>query len=150
MSVRWSGPFVAAFAVVFALPILPASAGCVGKNGDSRSGVRDRHTIAARHIDNKPFVRLSRGAATVQVDVRGAIGRCAARNEKLSFQIYSKRPRKEYVSCLSPSRKGPSGFLSCWFRSQKSAITTYVVQVANEGPCKLKYDLICWNGKRSP
>lgn len=150
MSRAWSGPLAAAFAVAFFASSLPAAAECVGKYGEPRSGVRDRHSIRGHSMDSKPFVRLTRGPATVQVDVKGATGSCSHKNEKLSFEIYSKRSKKDYVECLSPSVQGPAGFLSCWFRSQKNKTTIYNVEVYNDGPCRLNYDLICWNGRQKP
>lgn len=147
MSSTKYGRFAAAFAVACLASSLPAAAGCVGKNGESRSGVRDHHSISKHSTDNKPFVRVTPGPVTIQVDVKGSYGTCSHGYERLSFEVLTKKSRA-YVDCLNPSVQGPAGFLSCYFKARKQQ--SYAVEVTNDGPCRLKYDLICWNGKQTP
>lgn len=144
--------FVCAAMTAFAWGV-PAEAACVSLNGKSTNGVRDRHEIKPGQTDKDRYVRLTKGPATIQVDVRGTIGNCSARNERLSISVHwTKKSQAE--SCLRPSVRGPGSFLSCYFkadkvsRGQKSG--KWFVFVKNPGRCTVYYDLICRNGRHTP
>lgn len=76
----------AAFAV-FAWAV-PAEAACVRANGKSSNGVKERYDIGPGQTDTGHYVRLTKGPATVQVDVRGAVGNCSPSKERLSFSVH--------------------------------------------------------------
>lgn len=134
----------------------PATARCVGANGQSRSGVAENHTIKPGVTDKGRFVRLTKGEATVQVDVTrsyNARGSCSASNDRLSFGLHWTKASAAQ-SCLSPSRRGPASFLSCYFKAQKlgpdGRTGKWFVHVRNPGRCTVAYKLICRDGKHTP
>lgn len=135
----------------------PVMAACVGANGQSRSGTIEKYAIAPDKTDHDRFVRLTKGPATVQLDVQQARdsrgGTCSAANEKLSFSLHWTK-RGDASACLSPSVRGPASFLSCYFRVDKlgpgGRPGVWYVRVKNAGRCTVDYHLICRDGKHTP
>lgn len=134
----------------------PASAACVGANGQSRSGKIEKYSIGPGQTDYDRFVRMTKGPATVQVDVqrsRGSSGICSAANDKLSFSLHWTK-RGNASACLSPSVRGPASFLSCYYRVEKLGPEgrpgLWYVRVKNAGKCTVDYHLICRDGKHTP
>ncbi len=150
-----------AFSIAFAVTLLigggAASAACVGANGQSRSGKIEKYSIGAGKTDFDRFVRMTKGPATVQVDVqrsRDSKGKgCSAANEKLSFSLHWTK-KGNASACLSPSVRGPGSFLSCYFKVDKlgpgGRPGLWFVRVKNPGKCTVDYHLICRDGKHTP
>lgn len=135
----------------------PASAACVGSNGQSRSGIKEPYSIGPGKTDDDRFVRMTKGPATVQVDVRGSRDSrgqgCSSANEKLSFSLHWKQ-NGAASDCLSPRVRGPASFLSCFYNIQMTlpggGAGKWYVRVKNPGRCTVNYHLICRDGKHTP
>lgn len=135
----------------------PAAARCVGAGGQSRSGLEEKHTIKPGVTDKDRFVRLTKGEATVQVDVTRSYdsggASCNAANDRLSFSLHWTKASAAQA-CLSHSVRGPASFLSCYFNSQKVSgdgrTGKWFVFVKNPGRCMVDYKLVCRDGKHTP
>lgn len=132
----------------------PASAACVGANGQSRSGKIEKYSIGPGKTDHERFVRMTKGPATVQVEVkRSSDESCYPANEKLSFGLHWTK-NGNASACLSPSVRGPASFLSCHYRVDKLGPEgrpgIWYVRVKNPGRCTVHYELVCRDGKHTP
>lgn len=151
---RYAALVVALIAVLLAGP---ASAACVGANGQSRSDEIEKYSIGPGKTDYDRFVRMTKGPATVQVDVqrsRDSRGKsCYPANEKLSFSLHWKADGPA-SDCLSPRVRGPASFLSCFYSIERTltggGAGKWFVRVKNPGRCTVDYHLICRDGKHTP